>query len=140
MASSKGFTITELLTALAILAVVLSVSLARLPDLSRQQRLCRETRRLQLLLNRTRARSLAFATPFTVAFRSDAVEVRDPTGTSLEKLPLLPGIRVKTTSNIKGELAFYPSHTATPATLTISLGSLAATLVVSLRGRTRVQC
>ena len=49
-------------------------------------------------------------------------------------------ISLRTTANIEGELSFYPSHTATPATVTLSLGALSATLIVSLRARTRVQC
>jgi hypothetical protein len=122
------------------MALVLTISVTKLPDVSRQQRLCRETRRVQLLFDRARARSLAFGAAHTVSLRTGALELRNSAGVSLEKLPLHPEISVKTTSNIQGEVSFYPTHTATPGTLTISLDSLAATLVVSLRGRTRVQC
>ena len=140
MPKSNGFTLTELTAALAIMALVLMISVTRLPDVSRRQRLCREARRLQLLLDRARARSLTFGAPYSVALRPGVVELHDGSGTSVEKLPLLAGVTVQTTSNIQGEVAFYPSHTATPGTLTVSLDSLTATLVVSLRGRTRVQC
>lgn len=140
MPHNKGFTLTELTAALAITAVVLTISVTKLPDVSRQQRLCRETRRVQLLLDRARARSLAFGTAHTVSLQAGALELRNAARVSLERLPLHPEISVKTTSNLQGEVAFYPTHTATPGTLTISLDSLAATLVVSLRGRTRVQC
>ncbi len=140
MPHSNGFTLTELTAALAITALVLTISVTRMPEVSRQQRLCREARRVQLLLDRARARSLAFGTAHTVSLRTGVLDLRNAAGISLEKLSLHPEISVKTTSNIQGELAFYPTHTATPGTLTISLDSLAATLVVSLRGRTRVQC
>ncbi len=140
MPDINGFTLTELTAALAVTALVLTISVTKLPDVSRQQRLCRETRRLQLLLDRARARSLAFGTAHSVALRAGALELRNAAGVSLEKLSLHPEISVTTTSNIQGEVSFYPTHTATPGTFTISLDSLAATLVVSLRGRTRVQC
>ena len=140
MPHNKGFTLAELTAALAITAVVLTISVVKLPDVSRQQRLCREARRVQLLLDRARARSLAFGSAHTVSLRTGALELRNSAGVLLEKLLLSPQISVKTTSNLQGELAFYPTHTATPGTLTLSLDSLAAALVVSLRGRTRVQC
>lgn len=136
----KGFTLTELLVGLAIVALVASISVVGLPSVSRQQRLCRETRRLQLLLDRARLRSLATAGLHTVALTPNYAELRDSRGASLERLPIPEGLALSTTGNVAQELSFYPSHTATPATITLSLGALSATLIVSLRGRTRVLC
>ncbi len=136
----KGFSLTELLVALAIAALLASISVVGLPSISRPQRLCRESRRLQLLFDRARTRSLATAGVHTVRLTPQFAELKDPQGTLVERLPLPADISLRTTANIEGELSFYPSHTATPATVTLSLGALSATLVVSLRARTRVQC
>jgi hypothetical protein len=58
----------------------------------------------------------------------------------VEMLSLRHGIQLSYSTNISQELFLYPSLTATPATLTLTLGTLSSQVVISLRGRTRIVC
>ncbi len=140
MSTNRGFSLAELVVCMALSGLILSAALATLPAVLRQDRACGEAKRLQLLIERARTASLASSLPVTVELRPGEALLRTPGGDEVERLLLRKGLALTTTGNVEGSLTLFPSHTATPATITLQLNGASATVVVSLRGRTRVAC
>lgn len=140
MESSRGFSLLELTVSLALSSILIASAFATIPALLRKQRLCHETQRVQLLIDRARARAVILGLSHSVILDGSHITLYDSFKNFIEMLSLRHGIQLSYSTNISQELFLYPTLSATPATLTLTLGVLSSQVVISLRGRTRIVC
>lgn len=140
MESSRGFSLLELTISLSLSCVLLASAFVTIPALLRKQRLCHETQRVQLLIDRARTRGLIAGLSHSVLLKDSQIILYDSFSNFIEMLSLRHGIQLSPSTNITQELFLYPNLSATPATLTLKLGTLSSQVVLSLRGRTRIVC
>lgn len=140
MNTHRGFSVLELSVCLALSAIVGAASFVAIPALVRQHRLCGETRRLQLIFERARARALMTGLPHSVALGKTQAILRAPNMAAVESLFLRHGVTLESASSSAQAVFFYPSHAASAATLLLRLGDLSSSIIISLRARTRSVC
>lgn len=137
---NRGFSLIETLLVTSLLASLGAIAIPSLAGWMPRHQAQVEARAVQLALERAYAIAVTRATPVKVAISPKSV-----TATTTANSPLFAHhLRPPVTARIKGEqkeaLYFYPSHTASPATITIENNSYLCSLVVSLRGRIRREC
>ena len=136
----RGFSLIEILLALSIFGSLAAIAVPSLADWIPQHAVRREARGVQLLLERAYALALTRSIPVSVAItpRRISATVGESTDAFIHNLSAPITARFK--GNEKGPLTFYPSHTASPATIVIESPAHLCSIVLSLRGRTRREC
>lgn len=137
---NRGFSLIEMLLITSLLASLGAITIPSLAGWMPKHQAQVEARAVQLALERAYAIAVTRAIPVKVAISLRSISASTTSNTLLFAHP----IRAPVTARIKGEqkeaLFFYPSHTASPATITIENNSYLCSLVVSLRGRIRREC
>lgn len=137
---SRGFSVIETLLVTSLLASLGAIAIPSLAGWMPKHQAQVEARAVQLALERAYAIAVTRAIPVKVAISPGSVAATTPSNTTL----FAHNLRAPVTARIKGEqkeaLFFYPSHTASPATVTIENNAYVCSLVISLRGRIRREC
>lgn len=135
-----GFTLLEMLTALSIISIGLATAAISLATYQRKTKLSRAASSLRLLVDRTYSRALAAHEEITLLVKPTEAVSLTRAGDALERLPIRAPIEPLLKDTTAQELQFYPSISASPATITLRSGAHVCQVVVSLRGRTRIVC
>ena len=137
---NRGFSLIETLLVTSLLASLGAIAIPSLAGWMPKHHAQVEARAVQLALERAYAVAVTRGTSVKVAISLGSITA----STASDTLLFAHRIRAPVTARIKGEhkeaLYFYPSHTASPATITIENDSYVCSLVVSLRGRIRREC
>jgi len=135
-----GFTLLEVLAALSIVSISLVTAASSLATYQRKSKLSRTASSLRLLVERTYSHALATRQEITLVVKPTAAVSLTRAGDTLERLPIRAPIEPLLKDTAAQELNFYPSISASPATITLRSGAHVCQVVVSLRGRTRTVC
>jgi prepilin-type N-terminal cleavage/methylation domain-containing protein len=137
---NRGFSLIETLLVTSLLASLGAIAIPSLAGWMPKHQAQVEARAVQLALERAYAIAVTRSIPIKVAISPGSITATTPSNITL----FSHRIRAPVATRIKGEqkeaLYFYPSHTASPATITIENASYICSLVVSLRGRIRREC
>jgi prepilin-type N-terminal cleavage/methylation domain-containing protein len=136
----RGASLIELLLSLAITSILFLIAAPSLPGLGRRQKVLTESARIRLALEQGYMSALAHDATVVASFGEHGIDLGFARGPSILHLSPPTGVTVRMKSPDQKEIAFYPTHTATPATVLIESGSLTCSIVVSLRGRIRSVC
>ncbi len=132
-----GLTLLELLVALAVLGLLLSLGLPPFKRLMAAIRLSGAAQHLASDLHLARFQAIARSTTARLLFRGTGYELQvgDQDPEPLRELP--PGVQI---TRITRTPVFYPRGTAVPAgSITLSNASGSKRVVVSIVGRIRVE-
>jgi general secretion pathway protein H len=136
---SPGFTLLELVTAMALAGVLAATGLIRLPALVEGARLAGAARTVATSLRLARGRALAVGAAVEVRF--DALrrgcETRDQSGAVVAWHPLPAGVGLAALP-ARGRVLFGGLGTAENATVTLAAGSRTRSVIVNQRGRVRL--
>ena len=136
----RGLSLIEMLLVISLIASLAAIALPSLAGWIPKHTVRLEARSVQLLLERAYTVAVARASPVTVEIAGDHIKAATATGAQLFSRPLRAPVTARLKSNEKSSLVFYPSHTASPATILVEGPSHLCSIVVSLRGRTRMEC
>ena len=137
---SPGFTLLELTVTLALASVLGGVGVSRLVSLVQSARLTGGARMVATALRLARGRAISGGASVEVRFDTarQTCDTRDDAGRLLESR-LLPGGVVFAGLPVRGRVSFGGLGTAENATVTLTAGPRARSVVVNQRGRVRVQ-
>lgn len=99
-----------------------------------------EASSVRLFLERCSALALTARTQVNVAVSSTALAAQHLNGALIGTYTLQKGVTVNPLAGGATSLLFYPSISASPATLELSKGGRSCSIVISLRGRIRFVC
>jgi len=137
---NRGFSLIETLLATSLLAPLEAIAIPSLAGWMTKNQAQIEARAVQLALEQAYVVAVTRGIPVTVAISLRSITASTTSNTLL----FAHHLRSPVTARIKGEqkeaLFFYPSHTASPATVTIENNAYVCSLVISLRGRIRREC
>jgi prepilin-type N-terminal cleavage/methylation domain-containing protein len=136
----RGFSLIETLLVISLIGSLAAITLPSLSAWIPQHAVRLEARSVQLILERAYTLAITRAIPVEVHIAPNLVTVRTHNGTPLLSRHLRAPLTTRIKSGESGPLIFYPSHTASPATVLIEGPSYLCAVVVSLRGRTRREC
>ena len=136
----RGASLIELLLSMAITSILFSIAAPSLSSLRGREHVLAESARIRLALEQGYISALAHDAVVVASFGDHGVDLVFARGPSILHLSPPPGVTVRMKSPDQKEIAFYPTHAATPATVLIESGSLTCSIVVSLRGRVRSLC
>jgi type IV fimbrial biogenesis protein FimT len=137
---SRGFTLVEVVSVLALGALLVALVAPRLVELVRSARLAGAARAVAAALRAARGRAIAGAGPVEVRFDAAgaACEARDRTGAWLETRRLPGGVAFAALP-ARARVLFGTLGTAENATVTLAAGARVRRVIVNQRGRVRVQ-
>jgi prepilin-type N-terminal cleavage/methylation domain-containing protein len=137
---SPGFTLLELIVAVALASVATGLGVTRTVDLVQALRVSGAARSLATMMRLARARALAGGAG--VELRLDvagaAAEMRDLTGRTLEVRRLPRGVAL-TALPARSRVLFGALGSAENGTVSVGAGTRVRSVVVNQRGRVRVQ-
>ncbi len=136
---SKGASLLETMAVLAITAVVTGGMVAGARSMHSSLMLRLESDRLRLVLERAYALALMSDYSTRISVEGDRVSISKGTH-MIMSYHTARGVKIEPPLHLNGALRFYPSHAASPATITIRSGSNSCTVTISLRGRIRTTC
>lgn len=137
---NRGFSLPELLVALALSSLMLAVSIPSIARWNSRRALVAEGARLSLSLENAYIAALSYGAPVTVSFKNNRVRALMGENRTLSSYAPNARVVVANKSTDQGDLTFYPTHTATPATIVIKSSAGECSVVISLRGRMRSTC
>jgi prepilin-type N-terminal cleavage/methylation domain-containing protein len=137
---NRGFSLIETLLVTSLLASLGAIAIPLLAGWMPKHQAQVEARAVQLALEQAYVVAVTRGIPVKVGISLGSITAATPSNPTV----FAHRLRSPVTARIKGEqkeaLFFYPSHTASPATITIENNSYLCSLVVSLRGRIRREC
>lgn len=136
----RGFSLIETLLVISLVASLAAIAVPSLAGWLPKHAVRLEARSLQLMLERAYGLAVTRGVPIAVDIASDHVTAATGRGVPIVSRYLRSPITARFKGNEKGPLIFYPSHTASPATILIEGPSYLCLIVISLRGRTRREC
>lgn len=136
---SRGASLLETMAVLAITAVVAGGMVAAARSMRSSLMLRLESDRLRLALERAYALALMSEDSTRTSMEGDRVSISKGSQ-MIMSYRTARGVKLEPPPHLNGTLRFYPSHAASPATITIRSGSNSCTVTVSLRGRIRTTC
>jgi prepilin-type N-terminal cleavage/methylation domain-containing protein len=136
----RGLSLIETLLALSIISSLAALALPSLAGWIPQHSVRREARAVQLLMERAYALALTRAAPVAVSISPGMIAATVGPSPPVFTYHLRSPVTARFKGNEKGPLVFYPSHTASPATILIEGPTYLCSVVLSLRGRTRREC
>lgn len=136
----RGFSLIETLLVVSLIAALGAIAVPSLAGWLPRHAVRLEARSVQLILERAYGLAVTRGIPITVEIVPDRVRASTGAEEQIVSRSLRPSITARFKGNEKGPLIFYPSHTASPATIVIEGSSYICSIVLSLRGRTRTEC
>lgn len=136
----RGFSLIETLLVVSLVASLGAIAAPSLAGWLPKHAVRVEARSVQLILDRAYGLAVTRGIPITVEIVPDRVRASTGAGEPILSRSLRPPITARFRGNEKSPLIFYPSHTASPATIVIEASSYMCSIVLSLRGRTRTEC
>ena len=143
-ANSRGVSIIEVLLVMAFIATLSATALPQTVSYLRQRTLLSEATGVRLFLEQLYGYSLSSRHPIKIALTPDSLTVtnRDILGEN-GGVPLVyllhRGVKLIPTAGRFSTLNLYPSISASPTTLTLTLNGESIGVVISLRGRIRIR-
>jgi prepilin-type N-terminal cleavage/methylation domain-containing protein len=135
-----GFSLIECLIALGIVGLILA---GALPQLSawRDSRLLRaEADKIRLTLEHAATLAIASLRTVEVSLNKNSATVRYQDGSTILVHHRPPSLFLAPQGSNRDVLVFYPTITATPATLSLKSRTLTCSIIVSLRTRVTARC
>lgn len=137
---NRGFSLIETLLVTSLLASLGAIAIPSLAGWMPKHQAQVEARAVQLALERAYTIAVTRAIAVKVAISPGSITATTPSNSLL----FAHRLRAPVTARIKGDqkeaIYFYPSHTASPATIAVENNAYLCSLVVSLRGRIRKEC
>jgi prepilin-type N-terminal cleavage/methylation domain-containing protein len=138
---SYGFTFLECLLTLAIISIVASLAAFGLLKYANRRTLLLETDRIRLLLEHAAILALTTGDDVGVTLLDGEVAVTPRNSTHSIRYQFPSEIQVKRVgSTSQAPLAFYPTITASPTTLSVISTGGACSITISLRTRITALC
>ncbi|MFN4896360.1 MAG: Tfp pilus assembly protein FimT/FimU [Pseudomonadota bacterium] len=139
-AFASGFSLLETLIALSIVAVLTAVAAPHFANRTSALALQSESHRLLLFLERCSSYALTSRSTVEVAISSSTLSALQESKTVIAQHTIRHAAHLEPLPGGASSLFFYPSISASPATLNIIKGKLSCAVVISLRGRIRSTC
>jgi prepilin-type N-terminal cleavage/methylation domain-containing protein len=136
----RGFSLIETLLVISLVASLGAIAVPSLAGWMPKHAVRLEARSVQIMLERSYGLAVTRGVPINVDIANDHITVSTGAGVIIFSRNLRSPITTRFKGNEKGPLLFYPSHTASPATILIESPSYLCSIVLSLRGRTRTEC
>ncbi|MEY4668938.1 MAG: hypothetical protein RL518_1637 [Pseudomonadota bacterium] len=136
----RGFSLIEMLLGVSMIASVVAIALPSLAEWIPRHAVRREARAVQLVVERAYTLAVVRSVPVSVQFLPSQIIATSATTAPLFSHPLPASITARIKGNQDSSLVLYPSHTASPATIEVLGPSYRCSVIVSLRGRTRLEC
>jgi type II secretory pathway pseudopilin PulG len=138
---SHGFTFLECLLTLATIGIVTSVATVNLLEYTRRRTLLLETDRVRLLLEYAAILSLTTGDTVGVTLSDSGISVTPQSPAQSIRYKFPGDIRIKRVgSSSQAPLAFYPTTTASPTTLSVVSSAGTCSITISLRTRITALC
>jgi prepilin-type N-terminal cleavage/methylation domain-containing protein len=135
-----GLSLLECMIVLAVFGIALASAAVDLPVI-RERRLIRaEAESIRLTLEQAAILSVASLQGVDVEVKSSSISVRYLGGRELIARQLAPSLSLASQGRSREVLTFYPTISATPATLILKSRTLSCSIVVSLRTRVTATC
>ena len=139
-ASEYGLSLLEVVAAIAFIGIIIGTSVPAIATLHHRIHLRGETIATRQFLERAYGYALASRQPTIVRLTRTSLATHTESEVQLERLSLRRNVEIRLDSVRDGRILFYPSITASPATIRLTRGTQECSIVISLRGRTRVVC
>ena len=139
-ASQRGLSLLEVVAAIAFMGILIGISVPSITTLRNRLYLRGETTAVRQFLERAYGHALASRQPTIVSITHTSLTTHTEREVALERLFLRRNVEIRRDSVRDGRILFYPSITASPTTLRLARGGQECSIVISLRGRTRVVC
>jgi hypothetical protein len=139
-AMCRGFSLIETLVTVSFISVLVGIALPSMAASAGRRAASLEAMRLQGALERCYSAAMLRERPITVTFQGTRMAASAIGNQPLFWYAAQQGIALTFKSKDQNKLVFYPSHTATPATILVTSASATCSVVVSLRGRMRREC
>lgn len=136
----NGFSLVEVLVTLGLISILASLAAPHLSAHAHRLVLRSEASAMRLFLERCAAYALSAQAPVEVALAKDSLTARHPGGAALGGHTLQHGATLEPLSQGESSLLFYPSISASPATMVLTRGGISCSIILSLRGRVRFVC
>jgi hypothetical protein len=136
---SRGASLLETMVVLVVTAVLVAGTVTGVHAMRSSLVLRLESDRLRLVLERAYALALTSDCATRIAIEGNRVTISKE-AQMIESYRTARGVTLEPPAHLDGFLRFYPSHAASPATITIRSGSNSCAVTISLRGRIRTTC
>jgi Tfp pilus assembly protein FimT len=136
----RGWSLLELLLCVSLLGMSCALATPGISTWLDNRKLYECTEDLRLALERSYVAAISFREPIVVTFTRDGNVIGARGATTIFNLPPKPGVSRTLKEVGKTNVVFYPSGSATPATVLVTSKSRACSLILSLRGRIRRAC
>lgn len=145
MCSYNGFSLLEALVTISIISVLATIAVPQVSAQSKRLALRSEASSLRLFLERCSAYALTVRSPVEVVLSPrnlspSTLSAQHQNGPLLGNYTLQNGVTLEPLAGGATSLLFYPSISASPATLVLNKGGISCSVVISLRGRIRFVC
>jgi len=135
----KGTSILELLLVLSITSILIAASTVSISALRDPLAVQFEANRLRLFLERAYTHAVSNEMPNAVSIGGDNV-ILSSDGSIISTYKVNRRVIFGPPEWLHKPIRFYPTLSASPATITLSTNSYTCSVTLSLRGRTRVVC
>lgn len=137
----NGFTFLECLLTLAMFGIATSLATVNLLEYTKRRTLLLETDRIRLLLEYAAILSLTTDDTVGVTLSDSGISVTPQSPVRPIKYQLREDIRIRRVgSSSQAPLAFYPTTTASPTTLSVVSSAGTCSITISLRTRITALC
>ena len=137
---TRGYSLLELVTVIAVLAVVTASATPALITLSYRTALRSEAAAVRLFFERAYSYAINVQERVDVTVLEHRLVARNQAGTPLSDYVLKYGVSVRDASAKERIISLFPSISASPQTVELSKGPQTCSVVASLRGRFRTTC
>jgi prepilin-type N-terminal cleavage/methylation domain-containing protein len=137
---TRGFTVMEVVAAVAVMALLVSAALPELKAVIDRGRLNNEALALKLFLERAYVHTLTAREGLEIACAEKELTAEYKSGEVLARHSISRGTTLDVELLANRRLLLHPSIAASPATLTLRRANRTCQVVISLRGRVRVTC
>ena len=135
-----GFSLIEILATLSIIGIVITLAIPQFRSHSTGLALRNEARALQTFLELSAAYALTARATVAITGSDKSTSASQSDGTILYSHRIQHGASLDLLASSALPLYFYPTLSASPATLTLTKNSRTCAVIISLRGRVRSSC
>jgi prepilin-type N-terminal cleavage/methylation domain-containing protein len=140
MCTYSGFSLVEALVTISIISILATIAVPQVSAQVKRLTVRSEASSLRLFLERCSAYALTVRSPVEVALSPSTLSAQHQNGPLIGVHTLQNGVILEPLAGGAHTLLFYPSISASPATLVLNKGSTSCSVIVSLRGRIRFVC